>query len=51
MNINLYTAFRAQADWTFMSPSAASCESAASLAEKNAAVWLEWLAHFLDFFH
>jgi hypothetical protein len=30
--------FRAQADWTLILPPAASCESAAPLAEKNAAV-------------
>jgi hypothetical protein len=31
----MYTVFRVQADWTLILPSATSCESAESLAEKN----------------
>jgi hypothetical protein len=43
----LYTMFRAQADWTLILLSASSCESAASLAEKNAAARPVQLAHCL----
>jgi hypothetical protein len=32
ISISFYTVFRAQADWTLILPSAASCKSAASLA-------------------
>jgi hypothetical protein len=46
----MYTVFRAQADWTLILPSAASCESAASLAEKNATTQSIQLAHIVSFF-
>jgi hypothetical protein len=41
----IYIVFRAQADWTLILPSAASCESAVSLAEKNAAARPVQVAH------
>jgi hypothetical protein len=41
---------RAQADWKLILPSAASCKSAAPLAKKNDAEWLEELAHIVYFF-
>jgi hypothetical protein len=43
--------FRAQADWTLILPSAASCESDAPLAEKNATARPEQLAHIVYFFY
>jgi hypothetical protein len=42
--------FRVQADWTLILPSANFCESAAPLAEKNAATLPELLAHIIHFF-
>jgi hypothetical protein len=48
--LKFYTVFRGQADWTLILPSAISCEGAVPLAEKNAAAWLELLAHIVYFF-
>jgi hypothetical protein len=45
-----YTMFRAQAGLTWILPSATSCDSAAPLAEKNAAAWPELVAHIVYFF-
>jgi hypothetical protein len=46
----LYWVFRAQADWTFILPSAASCDNTAPFDEKNAAAQPELLAHIVYFF-
>jgi hypothetical protein len=47
---SIYTVFRVQADWTFILPSATSCEGTVPLAEKNATAQLELLAHIVYFF-
>jgi hypothetical protein len=44
----MYQVFRAQADWTFILLLATSCESAAPLAEKNAAMWHRVLRSSMD---
>jgi hypothetical protein len=48
--IYIYRVFRAQADWILILPSPTSCETAASLADKNACVWLLLLVHIVYFF-
>jgi hypothetical protein len=45
--ITLYRVFKAQADWILILPSATSCETAASLADKIAYALPVLLAHIV----
>jgi hypothetical protein len=48
--MGMYRVFRAQDDWILILLSATSCETAASLADKNACARPVMLAHIIYFF-